>query len=393
MKSIKAVTIFQCWDENFCLCFWVEDLDHDGVDMQVPADLQTHSKRIVSVEQHKKKSAVAHSGSAASRHWARADEDDLPASYEVSLERGVLLQCRFANDADSEPQSRWPNYGSLNDYGWETAGGRQYRPNAGLTAVFQALDLSVDPTANSRHQYQHLHETKHEGHTYPETRAEYTNVFNVDGGAIVGDMNIGPDHMVQEQAQRGTTFSGEVVPLKQYSDIAFLAWQHAAGDRTNGLKYILKNGIVNDETIEVAEYILEQRDARLQPWPGLKIPFPDIDALALMGTPSGRGAAWMLIQHKRELGTKRFSHVTLFSVNRALSLCFWIQDVQDGDMDLDLPEDLPGSSQGSPKRSAVVPINDTTSPSTSGLGERVMRAISKRTGDLVQKFWTRLRLF
>jgi hypothetical protein len=387
MKSISAVTIYKCVGTHFCLCFWVEELDHDGVDMEVPPDLQTPPL--------KKKSEVALPGDVAIRHSARADEDE-DGLYETTVMKGALLQCRVEEDAESETPSEWPNYGSLEYYGWETRGGVQYRPEPGLAAALQDLGVSVEATANSRHQYKHRRETEHEGHTYPATNAEYTNIFNVDGGAIIGDMNIGPDHMVQEMG-----ISGEVVPLKQYSDVAFLAWQHAAGDRTNGLKYILKNGIVNDDTIEVAEHILQQRGVSLQPWPGLKIPFPQEDALALMGSPSGRGAAWMLIQHKNQLGLKRFSHVTIFSVNRALSLCFWIEDFEAGDMQVDPAQHLRPRSRGdgtqaagrSGKHAAVVPTIDTASPSTSGFGERLMRAISKRTGDAVKNFWNVLRPF
>ena len=109
----------------------------------------------------------------------------------------------------------------------------------------------------------------------------------------------------------------------------------------------------------------------------------------------------MLIQHKNQLGLKRFSHVTIFSVNRALSLCFWIEDFEAGDMQVDPSEDLRRRSQGGDtqaaggpgKRAAVVPIVDTASPLTSGLGEGLMRAIGKRTGDVVKNFWTGLRLF
>lgn len=383
-KNIKDVTIFRCWEEEFCLCFSIVDQD----DIELPLDLQAPPV--------KKRSGVALPGDVAIRHSARADEEDEGGLFETTLMKGALLQCRVEDDAESETPSEWPNYGSLDYYGWETRGGVQYRPEPGLAAALQDLGVSVEPTANSRHQYKHQREPQHEGHTYPATNADYTNIFNVDGGAIIGDMNIGPDHMVQEMGIRG-----EVVPLKQYSDVAFLAWQNEAGDRTNGLRYIIKNGIVNDDTIEVAEHILQQRNVRLQPWPGLKIPFPQEDALALMGSPSGRGAAWMLIQHKNQLGLKRFSHVTIFSVNRVLSLCFWIEDFEAGDMQVDPPDDLRRRSQGGGtqaaggpgKRADVVPIVDTDSPSTSGLGEGLMRAIGKRTGDVVKNFWTGLRLF
>jgi hypothetical protein len=401
LKSVRAVTIYQCEGQWFCLCFWIEDLDHEGVNMEVPPDLQTPpvggrsvpttgTESVVSADQHKKRSTAALPGDVASRHWGRADDD-----YDKCLMRGAGLQRRLDNDVESEPPSEWPNYGSLDYYGWETTGGKEYRLERGLSAVLQDLSLSTERTANLRHKYVHRRATKHEGHTYPPTQADYTNIFNVDGGAVIADLNVGPDTASQEG------FSGEVVPLKHYSDVVFLAWQHEAGDKANGLRYILRHDISNEQTKDVAEQILRQRGVKLQPWPGVKISFPDKDALALLGTPNGRGPAWLLIQHKKQLGMKRFSHVTMFTTGRHLSLCFWIEDVQAGDKVFDLPQDLPGQSRGDvaqaaggpSKRSAAVPINKTTLPSTSGPGERLVRAISKRTGDAVKNLWSGLRLF
>jgi hypothetical protein len=401
LKSVRAVTIYQCGGQWFCLCFWIEDLDHVGVVMEVPPDLQTppvggrgvpgtDAKSVISVDQHKKRSAVALPGDVAIRHWTRAPSD----TYDSSLTRGVMLQCRLYNDPESEPPSEWPNYGSLDFYGWETAGGEEYRLDAGLAAVLQSLGLSTAPAANLRHKYEHNRATEYDGHEYPATDADFTNIFNVDGGAIIADLNMGSEYMIQKQAQQGISFSGDVVPLKQYSDVVFLAWQHAAGNKANGLRYIIRKGILNKETKDVVAQILQQRSVTNQPWPGLKIPMSDRDALALLGSPNGRGAAWMLIQHKKELGWKSFSDVTIFANGRELCLCFWIQDVQAGGMDLDLPQGLPGQSQsGPPKRSTVAPVIDTISPSNSGFGEQLMRAISKRAGDVVKNFWTGLRLF
>lgn len=311
------------------------------------------------------------------------------------------MQCKLHNDPESEPPTQWPNYGSLDFYGWANKDGRESRIAAGLAAVLQDLGLSAEPTANLRHTYEHDRATEYDGHDYPETDADYTNVFNVDGGAIIAELNVGPEHMIQQKAQMGESFDGEVVPLKQYSDVVFLAWQHAAGNKVNGLRYVIRHGIINAKTIAVTKHILELRGAANQPWPGLKIPMSDRDALALMGTPNGQGVAWMLIQHKQQLGWKTISDVTIFQDGRDLCLCFWIQDMQAGNMDLDLPQDLPGQSQGDGtqaatgpgKRATIVPINDTTSPSTSGLGERLMRGISKRARDAVKTFWTGLRLF
>jgi hypothetical protein len=395
LKSVRAVTVYLCEGQWFCLCFWIEDLGHGGVDMDLPPDLQTPpvggrsvpitgAKNVVWVDQHKIRRAVALPEDVATRHWARAGDD----TYDASLRSGILLQCRLDNDAE-EP-SKWLNYGSLESYGWETQGGENFQVKPELAALLQDLGLSAAPTANLKYIYAHKHATEYDGYSYPATDADYSNIFNVEGGAIIATLSFSPNFM----AELGGIDGSEVVPLKQYSDVAFLAWQHAAGNKANGLKYIIRHGVINDETMMVIKHILEQRGVSQQPWPGLKISFPHRDAFALLGSPNGRGAAWMLIQHKKELGMKRFSDVAIFTLGRDVCLCLWIEDIKADDTGMDLPQGLPGESQGGPsKRSAVVPVNDTASPSTSGFGERLIRAISKQTGDLAKKFWTGLRLF
>jgi hypothetical protein len=404
-KEIFKIRIFSVgWASSYNILYYIRDHANGpsrrhllpaplnvGTNATITRDVALRvADQDVSIDQHKTEDTVALLGDLAIRHWTRAPSD----TYDSSLMRGVMLQCRLHNDPESEPPSEWPDYGALDFYGWETAGGQEYRIEAGLATVYQDLGLSTAPAANLRHRYEHNRATEHDGREYPETDADFTNIFNVDGGAIIADLNMGSDYMIQKQTQQGITFSGEVVPLKQYSDVVFLAWQHAAGNKANGLKYIIRKGILNQETKDVVVQILQQRGVANQPWPGLKIPMSDRDALALLGSPNGRGAAWMLIQHKKELGWKSFSDVTIFANGRELCLCFWIQDVQAGGMELDLPQGLPGQSQGGPpKRSAVVSVIDTTSPSTSGVGGRLVRAISKRTDDVAKNLWSGLRLF
>ena len=63
----------------------------------------------------------------------------------------------------------------------------------------------------------------------------------------------------------------------------------------------------------------------------------ETEAKALLGTPNGSGIAWLLIQHKRQLGWKMVDSVTLFwkdghegDLGSNPSLLFRIKDVEDG---------------------------------------------------------------
>ena len=88
--------------------------------------------------------------------------------------------------------------------------------------MLQDLGLSAEPTANLRHTYEHDRATEYDGHDYPETDADYTNVSNVDGGAFIAELNVGPEHMIQQKVKGGSiilvgSMCGEVCvrPQKQ----------------------------------------------------------------------------------------------------------------------------------------------------------------------------------
>ena len=202
---------------------------------------------------------------------------------------------------------------------------------------------------------------------------------------------------------KSTDDQAEVIPLRQYSDVVFLAWQKAAGDKIKGLKYIFRHHITNANTLAVILEVLEKRGEQAKPWPGLQISMTERDAWALLGTPNGVGAAWLLIQHKEQLGMKSISAVTIYKcVGAHYCLCFWIEELDHEGVDMEVPPDLQTPPTGgggastageTAKRAVTVANNDVATTSTAGFGERLMRAISKRTGDVVRYFGTGLRLF
>jgi hypothetical protein len=305
-----------------------------------------------------------------------------------------MLFCRLSGSGTPEDESKYLDFQSLANHGWTMLGPHNANYDEETIEVFNSLGLSTADSANRDYHSEHDKDSTHEGIFYGASKGYYANVYNADGGMIVAGNNQGPTLKL-----RGIK---NLIPLRQYSDVVFLTWRMVAGDRVKGLKYIMRHFIVNEQTIQVMEEVLGRRGERLKPWPGVKIEFPERDALALLGTPNGRGVGWMLIQHKRQLGLKTIRAVTIFQCfGEEFCMLFWIEDLRQDEVDMPMPPDLQTppvggdvpATGGPAKRSAVVPINNTTSPSTFGLGERLMRAMSKRAGDVVKNFWTGLRLF
>jgi hypothetical protein len=54
------------------------------------------------------------------------------------------------------------------------------------------------------------------------------------------------------------------------------------------------------------------------------------DARAILGTSNGHGVAYLLAQHKEQLGVKVIDSVAIFESDHLMSLCFRIVDEDDG---------------------------------------------------------------
>ena len=75
----------------------------------------------------------------------------------------------------------------------------------------------------------------------------------------------------------------------------------------------------------------------LSTWPGISFDIERKEAKAILGTPNGKGVAWLLAQHRAQLGEKTVKKVTLVYVpgpepkRRNPSLVFWLEDLVEED--------------------------------------------------------------
>jgi hypothetical protein len=402
-KEIYSIRIFSTdWRGTYNILYYIRDHTEDPARRDLSHTPSTIGATTTPVrdlalrifgydrssDQPKGVEVVTSPGAAANRHWPRVDAAP-SETYTKSLERGTLLICKLHGTAADVPQSPWVSYDSLAQYGWTGDGGSDIKLEQEYIDILKALNLPAEASANIQYTYNHDKPTAVDGQFYPKTGGQYVNTFNVEGGAIIADRNLGPDHI---KRNKGKT----IVPLKQYSDVVFLAWQKAAGDKTKGLKYLFRHAINNEETKTVIREVLAKRGTWGKPWPGLRIEMTEHDAWALLGTPNGRGPAWILLQHKEQPGLKSFSAITIFSVNGMFSFCFEVEEL--GDSDVGIPQDLQdpslgGSGDSVPDGAAEAVKRSDAVPSTLWAGERLTRAISTRIGGVVRNWWTALRLF
>jgi hypothetical protein len=101
--------------------------------------------------------------------------------------------------------------------------------------------------------------------------------------------------------------------ITYWSDVVFIEWQSQAINRgldIRELNYVFRLEIKNADTIEVVQRIL---GGEFRAWPGVDVQMSDDAGLAMLGTPNGRGVAWLLATHKEQFGRRTIESVTVWS--------------------------------------------------------------------------------
>ncbi|CAE7185341.1 hypothetical protein PTNB85_07087 [Pyrenophora teres f. teres] len=164
-----------------------------------------------------------------------------------------------------------------------------------------------------------------------ELLADFCSEIHAKAGILIASYNRAPAYAARVP-------NTPLPPVQHWSDVAFLQWQYLQEDEqgTRGLKYILRESIENEDTLAIVERITNDLAAGEDLyWPGLVLDANSEQAMALLGTPNGGGVAWMLAQHRQQLGHKVVEKVVLFyhlskvakQKQEALNLLFCLRDV------------------------------------------------------------------
>ncbi|KAI7365170.1 hypothetical protein KC354_g5075 [Hortaea werneckii] len=151
------------------------------------------------------------------------------------------------------------------------------------------------------------------------TDAWYKGIYYPKHGVLIVSNARSPRYAVEQKKRVDEWEGGDLVPLGLLSDVMFLEYEHLCKTtqpplNVKDLRYMFRSQIVNKETREVIFEVLKRRGVvnGPVPWPGTAFKFPSEKALALLSTPNGRGAAWILISHRAELGWKTIKQITVF---------------------------------------------------------------------------------
>jgi hypothetical protein len=171
---------------------------------------------------------------------------------------------------------------------------------------------------------------------YPGTEAEFSSTINIRAGLLPAEYNLDPAY---EASRREWDTDVPLPELRHWSDVAYLQWSSLQRDAPDELKYVLRSRISERDTLAVIDELiatLPDKD-RYLPWPGISFAMKQSDgAKALLGTPNGRGVAWLPAQHRSQLGCKDVAELRMFYRAeprdcprfRTVSLLFYIRDVK-----------------------------------------------------------------
>jgi len=263
-------------------------------------------------------------------------------SFDDAKTEGEWLLCMLYASEAVVTQSPWTDSGSMVEYGWNSKPPRAADPRQGapipLGKIFDDLHLSTDREDNYHIENNHVYDVHAGGRVWRKTLADYDNFYNTGdrAHAIVANTNWGPATWggMQVPPVTGT----DLIPIRQWSDVVFLDYQtltraqQQSPESMQKLRYVFRLRITNGATLGIIEAVLGVTSWRetVREWPGDWFGMDTDKGKALLGTPNGRGVAWLLAQHKKQLGRKVVSGVRVFKhapgAQPSPSLLFYLED-------------------------------------------------------------------
>lgn len=278
--------------------------------------------------------------------FATSEKKDL--TYSAALSKGeTLLKMMQADDAtagqmmkDPRPSasSQFLDPADLKAWGYHHKNEILAATDDLVTNVVNHLGLDATDSGLKTAVFDlHAHWTFHHKRDVPANEAGFRNFVSHQNGLFIAAQNFGPQHRIS----KWKTHDPVALPdLRHWSDMAYLQWIAPGEEAKNGeLKYVFRHEIENSDTSAVIEHIFglgggAQDGAGLVWPPGVTFRMDEDHGKALLGTPHGSGVAWLLIQHKKQLGHKTVEKVTVLCkdeedarMRHHPNLLFYLKDV------------------------------------------------------------------
>ncbi|KAI4714194.1 hypothetical protein J4E89_001644 [Alternaria sp. Ai002NY15] len=252
--------------------------------------------------------------------------------YEAACKKGELmlqmLEASFdelgnlLKYSNTPAESEYLNYKDLSENNWvERSSGDDSKILARLLE-----DLGIDTSRNIPVSHHHCGLESIEGSLQEELemKIRFDSVINTSGGMIAAMNTYSPmedwrraeadaENVQLKQAghksMEKNNVGDDVPSLKYWSDVAYLQWACRNTD-SSVLRYVMRMSITNEKTKAVIQHIKQNAHPKASGSYSFDVDDRD-EVAAFLGTPNGAGVAWLLIQHKQQLGHKTVYKITV----------------------------------------------------------------------------------
>ncbi|KAF2871204.1 hypothetical protein BDV95DRAFT_573486 [Massariosphaeria phaeospora] len=157
------------------------------------------------------------------------------------------------------------------------------------------------------------------GKEYQPSYACFEQAFSPKEAVMFALYNRSPFHMIQRVAHHnsivGTPTHDDLPGLRHWSDVAFIQWLSCCREERispTNLKYVCRCSVENLATLDIIHEILCRKNLDITVWPGVSFDANTEEGMALLASPNGSGVAYLLSQHRAELGHKVVERITVF---------------------------------------------------------------------------------
>jgi len=263
--------------------------------------------------------------------------------YEAACKKGELLLQRLKasivelgellEGTDIPVESEYLKYTALKENKWFEEYSADYFQTVDRLSKNLGIDTSHNVSISHHHKMLNL---LHQGYSEP---VHFDSVINPSAGMLAALYTQSPmDSFRRQKTVLGAESTTEKLPqtgglsqvepkhigknadwkkvgndfprLKYWSDVAYLQWAKSVKTPSD-LRCVLRISIKNPTTKAVVKHIMKDTLAKGDESRSLRTDDDRDHVAALLGTPNGVGVAWLLIQHKRQLGHKTVEKVTV----------------------------------------------------------------------------------
>ncbi|KAI2476619.1 hypothetical protein Ptr902_11966 [Pyrenophora tritici-repentis] len=241
--------------------------------------------------------------------------------YQTAVEKGIKLLEYFTNTIPI-PQSQFTDPEDLYDEGHVASDEYLFVDVERLSTPFRDLGTNsvMDHEGGKNILVHHVYDQGFENDI--RIRPYFAQICNPEAGILVAEGNL----TVPVAAIFEDLFI-EILLLQHWLDIAFLQYLStfpSPPPQPLPLKYIFQLTIMNETTCEILKSVIAKQDAEeCGSWPGLTFDIDSEEGRAILGSPNGAGVAWMLLQHRLQLGERQIEKVTVFYATDQGDLCKW----------------------------------------------------------------------